>query len=94
MSWWSYVSDLSRTLGPLLHTARPLQPSEIPGLLSGMGVVNTVAVFAYSTVLGRVAGVKHRRNAVLAFVFAWVAVVLVVLGYVLNSYAELQTGAL
>ncbi len=82
------------TLHPYLLTARAFEPAQVPGLLSGMGVVNTVSVFAYSTALSRVAGLKHRRNAVVAFVFAWVAVLLVVVGYVLNSYLDWPTGAM
>lgn len=72
----------------------PLASAEIPGLLSGMGVINTVAVFAYSSALNRVSGIKYRRRAATAFIAAWAATAMVVLAYVLHSYFDLQTGAL
>ncbi len=86
------VAEIWASAAPWLRTHGPFPHSEVPGLLSGMGVVNTVAVFVYTTVLGRVAAVRHRRNAVITFGCAWLAVALVVAGYVLNSYLAWETG--
>ncbi len=79
---------------PYLKPALELKSGELPGLLSNMGVVNTVAVFAYTTVLGRVAGVKYRRRAALAFVMASIAVLCVIVAYISHSYWNLETSVL
>ena len=71
-------------LGNFLFQAQQVQ---IPGLLSGMGVINTVAAFAYSSALNCISGVKYRRLAALALFASWFASLMLVIAYVLESAA-------
>ena len=88
------LADWIHFLTPYLTSATAFESSQVPGLLSGMGVINTVAVFAYANALNRVAGVKYRRRAAAAFVAAWAAIALVVLAYVWHSYFGGETAVL
>ncbi len=61
------------------------QQAQIPSLLGTMGVINTVAAFAYSSALNRISGVRYRRLAALALFASWFATLMLVIAYVLES---------
>ncbi|MEI9938499.1 MAG: hypothetical protein WDO69_14870 [Pseudomonadota bacterium] len=58
----------------------------IPSFLSALGVMNTVLVFVYSTVLNRVATLSQRRAIPYLFGAIWAAMACLILAYILQFH--------